>query len=122
MNIKKHFYNIFSYNPKQEYEFILPNSANNIVEQTPSTPQNIYPTLLVNIEYLKSKYNLLINSDVKIREFSIPIKNKQIPAGLLYIDGMVDEKTITNSVLQISQLAFIFDLFNLVVFILFYYN
>ena len=100
MNIKNYFNNIFGYKEKENYEFILPNSANNITESKNELNQDIYPTLSVNIEYLKAKYNLIINSDIKIREFTLPIKNKQIPAALLYIDGMVDEKTITNSVLQ----------------------
>lgn len=100
MNIKKYFNNIFSYKEKEEYEFLLPNSENNIPESENELNQKIYPSLSVNIEFLKSKYNLIINSDVKIREFTLPIKSNQISACLLYIDGMVDEATITNSVLQ----------------------
>lgn len=100
MNIKNYFNNIFSYKEKPEYDFLIPNSTNNFPESKNELNQNIYPALSVNIDFLKSKYNLIINSDVKIREFTLPIKNKQIPATLLYIDGMVDEKTITTSVLQ----------------------
>ena len=100
MNIKNYFNNIFSYKEKQEYDFLLPNSANNVPESQNELKQEIYPSITVNIEYLKSKYNLIINSDVKIRKFSLPIKNNQIPAFLLYIDGMVDETIITNSILQ----------------------
>lgn len=101
MNIKNFFNNIFEYTEHKEYEFILPNSANNIPPaDTELKKQKIFPTLSVNIEYLKTKYNLLINSDVKIRKFALPIQNKKVPAALLYIDGMVDEAAITNSVLQ----------------------
>ena len=100
MNIKNYFIDMFVYKEEKKYDFLLPNSANNISESTNDLNQDIYPTLSVNIEYLKSKYNLIINSDIKIREFTLPIKNKQIPAILLYIDGMVDETTVTNSVLQ----------------------
>ena len=100
MNIKNYFNKIFSYSEEEEYNFVLPNSANNISESKNELNQEIYPALSVNIEYLKSKYNLIINSDIKIREFTLPIKNKQITSTLLYIDGMVDEATITNSVLQ----------------------
>lgn len=99
MNIKNFFNNLFEYKEQEEYEFILPNSANNVLESE-NKKQKIFPTLSVNIEYLKTKYNLLINSDIKIRKFAIPIQNKKVPAALLYIDGMVDESTITNSVLQ----------------------
>lgn len=101
MNIKNFFNNFFSYKEQENYEFILPNSANNLPEtNTQNTTQKIFPTLSVNIEYLKSKYNLLINSDVKIRKFALPIHDKKVPAALLFIDGMVNEETITNSILQ----------------------
>lgn len=92
---------LFEYKEQEEYEFILPNSANNLPKaETEDKKQKIFPTLSVNIEYLKTKYNLLINSDIKIRKFALPIQNKKVVAALLYIDGMVDETTITNSVLQ----------------------
>ena len=95
MNIKNFFNHIFQYQAEENYEFILPNSANNLPEEAIETAkQKLFPSLLVNIEYLKTKYNLLINSDVKIRKFLLPIQNKKIPAALLYIDGMVDETTI----------------------------
>lgn len=101
MNIKNIFNNLFEYKEQEDYEFILPNSANNLPEtDMEAEKQKIFPTLSVNIEYLKTKYNLLINSDVKIRKFALPIQNKKVAAALLYIDGMVDETTITNSVLQ----------------------
>ena len=101
MSIRKIFNNLFQYEEQEKYEFILPNSANNLPESAAEIEkQRIFPTLSVNIEYLKTKYNLLINSDVKIRKFALPIQDKKIPAALLYIDGMVDETSITNSVLQ----------------------
>lgn len=101
MSIKKLFHDLFQYEEQEEYEFLLPNSANNLPEESAEIPkQKIFPTLSVNIEYLKTKYNLLINSDIKIRKFALPIQNKKLPAALLYIDGMVNEETITNSVLQ----------------------
>ena len=65
-----------------------------------SPKETSFPSLSVNIEFLKTKYNLLINSDIKIRKFVLPIQNKKVLAALLYIDGMVNEETITNSVLQ----------------------
>lgn len=101
MNIRIFFNNLFGYKKQERYEFILPNSANNLPNETiENKHQKIFPTLSVNIEYLKTKYNLLINSDIKIRKFALPIENKTIAAALLYIDGMVNEDIITNSVLQ----------------------
>jgi len=100
MNIKNLLNNLFEYKKPQEYEFVLPNSSNNLPEDKINEKTKLFPTLTVNLEYLKTKYNLLINSDIKIRKFALPIQNKKIVAALLYIDGMVDEKTITDSVLQ----------------------
>jgi len=102
MSIKTLFNQFFGYSEKEDYEFIIPENANNLPEENNTEKKNqaIYPTLSVNLEILKTKYNLLINSDIKIRDFSIPIQDKKFPAMLLYIDGMVDDKTITNSVLQ----------------------
>jgi len=101
MKFKNFFDNLFKYRDEKEYEFLLPNSSNNL----PNTnieleSKDVFPTLSVNIEYLKIKYNLLINSDIKIRKFALPVKNKKVAAALLFIDGMVNETTITNSVLQ----------------------
>ena len=100
MSIKNFFKQLFEYHEENDYEFILPKNANNLPEDFEEINEKIYPSLSVNLEYLKTKYNLLINSDVKFRKFAIPIQNKKIPAMLLYIDGMVNETTITNSVLQ----------------------
>ena len=100
MNIKDLLYKTFGYKENYEYEFILPKSANNLPEIGQEEKQEIFPSLSVNIEFLKTKYNLLINSDIKIRKFVLPIQNKKVLAALLYIDGMVNEETITNSVLQ----------------------
>lgn len=88
----------FEYIPKQNYEFSLDMSANNLPEE-PEENKNIFPSLPVNIEYIKTKYNTLINSDIVIREFKIPIRNVEYSAFLLYIDGMVDNDSINNFIL-----------------------
>ena len=102
MNLQNNFFNIFKYKEKEKYEFILPNSSNDISNENfvENKKTNIYPALSVNLEILNEKYNLLINSDIKIRKFSLPISGSRISAALLYIDGMVNEEAITNSVLQ----------------------
>ena len=99
MNIKNLFKDLFGYEEETSYEFILPDNTNNLPEEKPED-KKVFPALSVNIDYLKVKYNLLINSDIKIRKFILPIHEKKIPAALLFIDGMVNEDAITNSVLQ----------------------
>ena len=90
---------LFGYHPKDEYVFILPNSSNNEVEEN-NEIVNIYPSLSVNLDFLKVKYNLLINSDINVRKFTLPIKNKEFSAALVYIDGMVDNDSINNAILS----------------------
>ena len=92
------FSKIFRYQPQKEYNFILPNSSNNIlVEENENI--DIYPTLSVNLDYLKVKYNLIINSDINVRQFILPIKSKNFSAAIIYIDGIVDSASINTSIL-----------------------
>lgn len=100
--VKKLLNNIFGYKEKEKYNFILPNVSNNIPETEfdKEDTTTVSSNLQNNIEYLRAKYNMLINSDVKIKEFNIPIKAKKIPAFLLYIDGMVSDDNINDFVLE----------------------
>lgn len=100
--IKQLFDKIFKYEEKTEYEFILPNTANNIKEDSFNNDENetVSKKLEDNKEFLKIKYNMLINSDIKLREFTISVQSKKIPAFLLYIDGMVSDDNINDFVLQ----------------------
>ena len=87
------------------HDFTMPSSS----EVIPSTPEeidklddvkDIFPSLDVNIEYIKVKYNLLINSDIILREFTLTARNKQYRAFLFFIDGMVSTDLINNYVLK----------------------
>lgn len=87
------------------HDFTMPSSS----EVIPSTPEeidklddvkDIFPSLDVNIEYIKVKYNLLINSDIILREFILTARNKQYRAFLFFIDGMVSTDLINNYVLK----------------------
>ena len=98
--IKDVFNNIFKYHEKEKKEFIISSSSNDLPKEEKIDTTKVFPTLSVNIEYLKSKYNLLINSDIKTREFILPIKSKDFKACLLYIDGMVDGDTINEFILK----------------------
>lgn len=105
MKIKKIFKNIFDYKVPYNYEFSLPtNSSNTTItpdNQTDSTEtQNVFSSLDVNIDYIKTKYNLLINSDIITREFILNARGKQYKALLLYIDGMVDTQILNDFVLE----------------------
>lgn len=110
-NFKEVFNNIFLYKkPQDTYEFSLPesgdeaNSNKNTKNISPddegNAKQNIYDSLSVNIDYIKVKYNTLINSDIKLREFKLNIKGKEYNALLLFIDGMIDSESINNFILR----------------------
>lgn len=65
-----------------------------------SEVKDIFPSLDVTLEYIKVKYNTLINSDIILRDFTLSARNKQYKALLLFIDGMVDSELINNNVLK----------------------
>lgn len=88
----------FEYIPKQNYEFSIDMSANNLPEEL-EEQKNVFQSLPVNLEYIKTKYNTLINSDIVTREFKISIRNIEYSAFLLYIDGMVDNDSINDFIL-----------------------
>jgi len=105
MNFKNFFDTFFSWNEKEKYEFNLPENSNinkpaTSDEDKNISPKNIFPSIDVNLEYIKTRYNTLINSDIVIREFTLSARNRQYKAFLLFIEGMVDTDLINNYVLK----------------------
>ena len=107
MNISDLFKNIFTYTPPTNYTFALPDIAmddkSDIKDNTEiekKEEKNIYSNLDTNLNYIKTRYNLLINSDIITREFTLNAKNQQYKAFLLYIDGMVDSQILNDFVLK----------------------
>lgn len=100
--------NVFSPVEDDSLKFTLPaedNSINNdkVASETFNTiddAKEIFPSIDVNIEYIKTKYNLLINSDIILREFTLSARNRQYRAFLLFVDGMVSIDLINNYVLK----------------------
>jgi len=109
-NFKNILSSIFLYKePQNNYEFSLPesgpeNDKNESIYNEPlpdkSDEQTIYSSLSVNIDYIKSKYNTLINSDIILREFKLNIKGKEYNAVLLFIDGMINSNSINDFILK----------------------
>lgn len=97
---------IFAYTPEKEYNFSLSqdeqlqnedyNSSINSSEEF----KKIFSSLNINLEYMKIKYNVLINSDIVLREFTLNARGKQYNAFILYIDGMVDSEIMDKFVLE----------------------
>jgi len=103
MNIKQLFNSIFAYSPNEDYYFNLPDNNQQLEpdnNQTSEEKVNIYPSLSINIEYMKTRYNTLINSDIILREFTINARGKQYNALIAYIDGMIDTEIMDKFILE----------------------
>ena len=106
-NFFHQIYNKFiKYTPAQKNTFFLTTETNKDIEKTPVYPaENLEPStfsekLSENLDYLKSKYNSLINSDIVIREFTLIANNTEYRSALIFIDGMVDTQIVNNSILK----------------------
>jgi hypothetical protein len=106
-NIFYQLYNKFINNsPNQNNNFILTKETNKDIEKVPiNATKSMEPTDISNkyddnLNYMKVKYNSLINSDVVIREFNITANTANFKAFLIFIDGMVDTQIINTSVLK----------------------
>lgn len=108
-NIIKGISNFFLYKPSSKYEFTLPNYSSDEDSNTDNsysedaldpTAKEISSSIDENLDYIKARYNSLINSDIDIREFYIMAVDKRFKAFLIYIDGMVDTTSINHFILK----------------------
>lgn len=105
MDFKKIFNDFFKYEPEDDYSFTILHDKSNTDNMKSSSnnnqePKNIFTNLNDNIKYLETKYNILINSDIILRNFTLNARGKQYNAFLLYIEGMVDSTIINDFILQ----------------------
>lgn len=89
----------FKYKPKTVYNFTIPDVPNNLPKEEDPSP-NIFEELNQNLNYLKDKYSLIINSDIVTKEFNLRIQNKDYKALIIFIDGMVDTNSINDFILK----------------------
>ena len=118
-NIKLYLHDIFFDSDKNNYDFTLGDTTNSIVVDDSTsfnnsnqnlnlnneslqdtTKDTVFPSIDVNLEYIKVRFNSMINSDVKIREFTLNARNKQYKSFLVYIDGMIDQDMMNNYILK----------------------
>ncbi len=105
MNVKK-FFTPFVWQPKKIYDFSIAQTEETTTEQQEENTNSlankrmVLPKLSSNLEYIKARFNTLINSDIILREFSILAHNKRYSAFLLFIDGMVDSNLINDFILK----------------------
>lgn len=106
MNFKNLFTNLFTWQTQEEYNFNIADSSskddNHNLEQIyeKTSPKNIFPSIDINLDYMKTRYNSLINSDIVLREFTLSARNRQYKAFLVFIDGMIDTDLVNNFVLK----------------------
>ena len=101
--------NFFLYKDKSNYDFTLPSvgslevsndDSENLEDVLDPNYIKITSSLDENLDYIKARYNSLINSDIEIREFYIMAMDKRIRAFLIYIDGMANTESINNFILK----------------------
>lgn len=105
MKILDKFMNLISFEEPDEHSFTMskdPYSKGRGQDdnENMTNAKNVFPSIDVNKEYIKKRFNYPNNSDIKIREFSITIREKQYSAFLLYIDGMIDSDSINRFVIE----------------------
>ena len=104
MDFKK-LLNKLAWKPEKEYSFSLPDTdkdINNdyIPDKNLDIAEKVFPNINDNLNYIKTRFNTLINSDIVIREFTLKCKSMNYKAFLLFIDGMTDSNLISNYVLK----------------------
>ena len=96
------FKDIFKYKPPENYDFNIQTTENATAQDLNSEKidEKVFSSFQKNLEFIQSKFNSLINSDIVLREFNLKCNGKQYNAFLVYIDGMTDSVIINDFVLK----------------------
>ena len=90
MDFKSFFDKFINYN-KNKYEFSISNNKTVDFDEIKNEKEVfLFNNIYENLNYLKSRYNALINSDIVIREFNLFAYNKNHKCFIIYFDGLVD--------------------------------
>ena len=113
-NLLEYIKKIF-FNDLNKYDFTLEANTNPIVNESSkdktnltldnqtislNTPQKVFNILDLNLDYIKTRFNSMINSDIQIREFCLNARNRQFKAFLVFIDGMVNTDSMNDFILK----------------------
>lgn len=120
-SVKQYLHKIFYEDNPTDYDFTIGETTNSVVIDKsttfPSSAENleltneslqcfdtskdtVFQSLDVNLEYIKVRFNSMVNSDVIIREFTLNARGKQYRAFLVFIDGMINADMINNFILK----------------------
>ena len=98
MDFKNFLNNLTKY--KKDYNFTIMNDKFDNVSNPSEEVSKIFSNINENLEFLKSKYNTLLNTDVIIREFNMFVYNQNHKCFIICIDGLVDAISINNFILE----------------------
>ncbi len=98
--LKKFFNELFAYTPTSKYDYKISETQPQNNEKEKKITKKVSSSLSENIDFLTVKFNILINSDVNIRYFTLNAKGKQYKAAIVYIDGMVENEIVNNFLLK----------------------
>ena len=95
----------FAWKPEKEYTFSLPETDKKqdneyIPDKNLELPKEVFSDISKNLNYIKVRFNSLINNDIVIREFTLNCAGRTYKAFLLFIDGMVNSSIISDFVLK----------------------
>ncbi|MCR4435857.1 MAG: spore germination protein [Clostridiales bacterium] len=85
---------------KKKNEGLQLNKKSGENEENKGPKPDISKALSENMERIKDIYSIPTNGDAVLREFDLVVKNKVIPAFMVFFDGMTDRKVINDDILQ----------------------
>lgn len=100
MNWKDFFNNLKQLNNNDNYNFSLLNDSTTTQNADTDSTTKIFSTIKENRDFLKFKYNALLNSDIVFRDFTLAAHDKLFDAFIIYIDGLCSSDLINNFTLR----------------------
>ena len=97
---KKSLASLFAFREPKKYNNFMLKKPSESPSDVPEEKTKISKSLSKNLEYMKGIYSSDLNGDVIIKEFQITLKNVSSDAFIIFYDGMVDRKTVNDSILQ----------------------
>lgn len=112
MSIKNFFTSFFEASSPSKHHFSILSGGSHYSSENASgtlmdtstnsstTPKKLSNNIDENLNIMKSIYNVLINSDIVIREFFCDVAKRKYRAFIMYFDGMTDSQMINDFLLK----------------------
>jgi len=97
--MKNFFRDLIFYKDKEKHSFSLPEEEEKNA-YIPEKTKKVFSSVSVNLDYIKTVYNIPTNSDVTVREFTLTARGKEFAAFIIYIEGMIDSSAANDVVLK----------------------